>query len=215
MYPSSKRISSDYSDGRNDPPPYSSLQFDVDVERLPFKPEPKAPSPSKTEAADKSSFLGKVIRWFRGRRPPPMEEEILLPFVAAFAATAASARPAVPVRFAAPAPTTVPVPPAAPTPTAAPVPPAIPSTADLAHEIEMLRLQVAHGRELAAVTARATNAELAAANSNGSLALANQRADAAERRAAEWERMWHEERARADMADIEREARFRRTMAWE
>lgn len=79
----------------------------------------------------------------------------------------------------------------------------------------MLSLELSYERKLAAVTQRATDAELAAANVNGPYMAALQRAVAAERRADEWERRWEEERARADMADVEREARFRRTMAWD
>jgi len=143
-----------------------------------------------------------------------MEEEIILPVVAAFAA--ASARSAA---SAHPAP---PVPSPAPVPSHAPVASAVASTTNLAHQNELLTLRLAHsdervrhGQELAAVMARATNAELAVANSSGAISLANQRADLAERRAVEWERRWEEERTRAEMADVEREARFRRNMAWE
>ena len=79
----------------------------------------------------------------------------------------------------------------------------------------MLSLELSYERKLAAVTQRATDAELAAANISGPFMAAVQCAVAAERRAEEWERRWEEERARADMADVEREARFRRTMAWD
>jgi len=144
-----------------------------------------------------------------------MEEEIILPVVAAFAAASA--------RSAASADSAPPV------PSPAPVASAVASTTNLAHQNELLTLclahsdeRVRHGQELAAVMARATNAELAVANSSGAIALANQRADLAnqradlaERRAVEWERRWEEERTRAEMADVEREARFRRNMAWE
>lgn len=54
-----------------------------------------------------------------------------------------------------------------------------------------------------------------AANASGPLMAAVQRAIMeeyraimAERRAEEWGRRWEEERARADMADVEREARL-------
>jgi len=68
----------------------------------------------------------------------------------------------------------------------------------------MLSLELNYERKLAAVTKPATNAELAAANASGPLMAAVQRAVTAERRAEEWERRWEEERARADMADVER-----------
>ena len=46
MSSSSKRNSSDCNGGRDAPPPYSSLQFDVDVERLPLMGEKKVRSTS-------------------------------------------------------------------------------------------------------------------------------------------------------------------------
>lgn len=168
---------------------------------LPWKRSPR-------EFESSTLLTSLLSSWIHGRRAPPMEEEIILPVVAAFAA--ASARSATSADSAPPAPSP------------APVASAVASTTNLAHQNELLTLclahsdeRVRHGQELAAVMARATNAELAVANSSGAIALANQRADLAERRAVEWERRWEEERTRAEMADVEREARFRRNMAWE